>query len=346
MIGSSPPVVREPGRHLALVGPTASGKSAVAVELALLRIRSGRPTEIVSCDSMAVYRGMDVGTATPTIEERGGVRHHLLDVVDPSEEFSVQRFVTLVDDALDGIEARGASAILVGGTGLYVQAVVDGFELPGRYPHVVAELDPLDDAELRDRLVELDPLGAQRVPPGNRRRLIRALEVTIGSGRPFSESGPGMTAFGSTPFVLAGLAVDRAELTGRITERFARQMEAGFLDEVTGLAARRPSLSRTAAEALGYRELLAHLRGECDLEAARATAVRRTRRFAVRQQRWFGRDPRITWFEVGGPDPVGASILAASIDDHWHPSPGGSTGAELDAGAEGPATTVGPSCCD
>lgn len=338
------PAEHPPGRHLVLVGPTASGKSAVAVALAELRASAGRPTEIVSCDSMAVYRGMDIGTATPTEAERGGVPHHLLNVIDPSDEFSVKEFVGLVDDALGDIASRGASAVLVGGTGLYVQAVVDRFDLPGRYPEVAAQLELLGTEELAARLEALDPLAASRVPPGNRRRLVRALEVTIGSGRPFSASGPGMDAYPPTPFVLTGLTVSRDDLGPRIAERYRRQMDAGFLDEVAALDAG-AGWSRTAREALGYRELAAHLRGECTLDEAIDTAVTRTRRFAVRQQRWFGRDPRIRWFDAprpgagDGADGDGASVQRCAEDllGYW---------SQVAAAGSGPAATVDPSCCD
>lgn len=312
-----------PGRHLVLVGPTASGKSAAAVHLARRRIDAGLPVEIVSCDSMAVYRHMDIGTATPTVEERGGVPHHLLDVVDPSEEFSLQRFVHLVHAALDGIQNRGAAALLVGGTGLYVQAVVDGFRLPGRYPEVAADLEAFGTGELQQRLTELDPLAASRVPPGNRRRLIRALEVTIGSGRPFSAYGPGIDAYGPTPFVLTGLVLPREQLRARIRFRFERQISGGLLEEVRHLAARPDGMSRTAAGALGYRELLAHLRGEIDLDDAIALAVRRTQRFAVRQQRWFRRDRRIAWFAASDEgsrvdsDDGTSDRLEEDLDRHW-----------------------------
>jgi tRNA dimethylallyltransferase len=353
---------RPPGRHLVLVGPTASGKSALSVALARRRTDRGEPTEVVSCDSMAVYRGMDVGTATPSAEERAGVPHHLLSVVEPTEEFSVQRFVELADAALDDVESRGASAVLVGGTGLYVQALTDGFDLPGRYPQVLAELEPLTTEELTARLTVLDPLAASRVPPGNRRRLLRALEVTIGSGRPFSASGPGLTAFPPTPFVLTGLTVPREEIARRIAERYERQMAAGFLDEVTALAELGDRLSRTAAEALGYRELLAHLRGEVSLDDALAEAVRRTRRFAVRQERWFRRDPRIEWFDGTAP----ADELVRRLDERWAAAatggPGGGSTGPAAAGSAGGAshrsgpivdpaagdrpTTVDPSCCD
>lgn len=333
-----------------LVGPTASGKSAAAVELALQRCASGRLTEIVSCDSMAVYRGMDIGTATPNDVERRGVPHHLLDVVEPSEEFSVQRFVELVNGALDDIESRGADAVLVGGTGLYVQAIVDGLRPPPQFPDVAAELELLDTTDLEAKLNSLDPVASARVPPGNRRRLIRALEVTIGSGRPFSSYGPGLDAYPDTPFVFTGLTLPRDVMAARIAARYLQQMDAGFLAEVIALSNSPAGWSRTAAAALGYRELVAHLRGEMDLADAVALAVQRTRRFAVRQERWFRRDPRIEWFAAtsNGGDPAPPAELARSLGELWDRSAqSASVGPpELDPDSARPATTVEQSCCE
>ena len=303
-----------PGRHLVFVGCTASGKSAVAFELALRRIAAGRPAEIVSCDSMAVYRGMDVGTATPTGAERAQVPHHLLDVAGPSEEYSVVRFRDDVVAALAGIESRGADAVLVGGTGLYVRAVTDGLQVPGRYPEVLDALEALPTDELRSRLGELDPLGARRIEPNNRRRLLRALEVTIGSGRPFSAGGPGLGVYDPTPFVLTGIRLPREVVGRRVSARWETQMAGGLLGEVRALAERADGLSRTAAEALGYRELLAHLRGEHTLEEASELAVRRTRQFAVRQERWFRRDPRITWFDPPDPEAPDRAAIAERVE--------------------------------
>ncbi len=324
---------REPGRHLVLVGPTAGGKSAVALALARLRRQRGaRPVEIVSCDSMQVYRGMDIGTASPTAAERAEVPHHLVDVVDPSQEFSVSVFRDLVGHALDDIERRGADAVLVGGTGLYVRAVTDGLALPSRYPAVAAELEAEPDtAVLVARLQGLDPLALSRIPPNNRRRVIRALEVTIGSGRPFSAAGPGLGVYPPTPFVMAGLRLGRDALAERIRARYRTQMEVGFLDEVRALAAVPGGPSRTAAEALGYRELLAHLRGGCSLDDAVATAAARTRRFAVRQERWFRRDPRIRWFDVADDDVADTPGRVAALDALW---------AKRAAEGVGSATTV------
>ncbi len=284
---------------LVIVGSTATGKSALA--LALARLEPGR-REIVSADAMAVYRGMDIGTAKPSEAERAEVPHHLVDVVEPGEEFTMARFQSEVDEALAAVASRRARAIVVGGTGLYVRAVVDQLTVPGQYPEVRAALVDVAVDDLHRRLTELDPAAAAKILPGNRRRLERALEVTLGAGRPFSSFGPGLDRYPPTPFRQVGLRLDRAELDRRIDARYDDQMAAGFLDEVERLAA--GPLSRTAGQALGYRELLAHRAGELTLAEALELARRRTRRFARRQERWFRRDPRITWFDALAPDLV------------------------------------------
>jgi tRNA dimethylallyltransferase len=291
---------------LALVGPTASGKSAVALELAR---RLGPGTEIVSVDSMQVYRGMDIGTAKPTVAEREEVPHHLVDIVDPSEEYTVACFARDVDEVLRSAADRPGQVILVGGTGLYLRAALGDLEVPGQFPAVRQKLDAAPDtAGLYRRLSQLDPVAASRMEPTNRRRIVRALEVTVGSGRPFSSYGPGLTAYPQTPVRLFGLRMRREQLDERIAARYRWQLRAGFLDEVRELAERPEGLSRTARQALGYRELLEHLDGHESLDEAVERAVTRTRQFARRQERWFRRDPRITWIDVPGdpPDPLAA----------------------------------------
>ena len=278
-------------RHLALVGTTASGKSALALQVA----RAHPDIELVSVDSMQVYRGMDIGTAKPTPVERAEVPHHLIDIADPDEDFTVARFQRAADAALVDIEARGRRALLLGGTGLYLRAIVDGLTIPGRYPEVVEQLGGTATTDLHERLLELDPVAAGRMEPGNRRRIVRALEVTVGSGRPFSSYGPGLEAYPPTRFRLVGVKLPADIVSARIAARYDEQLASGFLDEVRGLAAREPGLSRTAGQALGYRELLAHVRGACSLDEAIDEAVRRTRQFARRQRAWFRRDPRIEW---------------------------------------------------
>ena len=285
-----------------IVGATASGKSAIALEVA--RRRPG--VELVSMDSMALYRGMDIGTAAPTAADRAEVPHHLLDLVDPTEDFTVSDFQVAAREALAGMEDRGSRAVLVGGTGLHVRAVVDDLEIPGRYDEVRAALEADDDTSgLYARLVALDPVAAGRMEATNRRRVVRALEVTLGSGRPFSSFGPGLEAYPATPFTQVGLRVDRDVMDRRIAERYQRQLDDGFLDEVRALEGLDGGLSRSAAQALGYKELLAHLRGDRTLEDAVSDAVVATQRFARRQERWFRRDPRIEWFDVAD-DPLEA----------------------------------------
>ncbi len=287
-------------RRLALVGPTACGKSA----LALLAARALGDVELVTADSMQVYRGMDIGTAKPTAAEQAEVPHHLLDVAGPGEDWDVARFVMLARRAVEGIEARGRRPLLVGGTGLYVHALVDGFGVPGRWPDVARSLEAASNAELYARLRGLDPVAAARVEPENRRRLLRALEVTLGSGRPFSSFGPGVSAFPSSDWDLAGVWLPRAVVRRRVATRFEAMLEGGLVDEVRGLLAAGP-LSRTARQALGYREVLAHLEQGVALADAGALAVDRTRQFARRQRMWWRRDQRVTWF--GAPsDPMDA----------------------------------------
>ncbi|HEX4540346.1 MAG TPA: tRNA (adenosine(37)-N6)-dimethylallyltransferase MiaA [Acidimicrobiales bacterium] len=307
------------GRHLALVGTTASGKSAVAFEIA----RRRPDIELVSVDSMCVYRGMDVGTAKPTPAQRAEVPHHLLDLADPSEDYSVSRFQAAARDVLDGIEARGHRALLVGGTGLYLQAVVDDLELPGQWPEVAAELEAEADrpggvGTLHARLADLDPVAAHRMGPSNRRRVVRALEVTLGSGRRFSSFGPGLAAYPSSRFTLVGLRLPAPVVARRIEERFLAQLGDGFLQEVRILADRPEGLSRTARQALGYRELLGHVERGVPLDEATADGIRRTRSFARRQRAWFRRDPRIAWIDPV--DPGGdANPLAVipTLLGHW-----------------------------
>jgi tRNA dimethylallyltransferase len=267
--------------------------------------------EIVAVDAMQVYRGMDIGTAKPSPADRAEIRHHCLDLVAPSVDFTVADYRRAYESAVGSIDGR---PLLVAGTGLYLTAVIDRLDVPGVWPEVRAELDGDATDALWARLVALDPVAAGRIEPGNRRRVVRALEVCIGSGRPFSSFGPGVASYPPTEAVLIGLRWPRPRLAERIEERVDDMIAAGLLDEVARLAG--AGLSRTARQALGYRELLDHLDGRTSLDEAVATTVARTRQFAVRQERWFRRDPRVRWCDVDG-DP--ASEVAPAVIDALRP---------------------------
>ncbi len=280
--------------------------------------RRSRDMELVAVDSMQVYRGMDIGTAKPNAAEQAEVPCHLIDLADPSEDFSLARFQVAAAAVLAGIESRGHRALLVGGTGLYLRAIVDGLTLPGQWPEVRARLEaealtPAGLRALHRRLSDADPTAAARIEPANRRRIVRALEVTLGSGRRFSSFGPGLGAYPPTRFSLAGVWLPRQVVADRIAHRYVDQLASGFVAEVERLAGRGDGLSRTARQALGYRELLDHVAGRCTLDEAIEAAVRRTARFARRQRAWFRRDPRITWMAAAR-NPV--ATLPALLG-HW-----------------------------
>lgn len=279
-------------KPIAIVGPTAAGKSALAMEIA----RIDDSIELLSVDSMQVYRGMDIGTAKPTISEQQEVRHHLIDMVEPKDSFTFVEYQNEYKKLLIELKSREARPLLVGGTGLYLRAAIDDLTPPPQFPEVMAQLETEIDTELlHRRLVELDPAAAAKMDSKNRRRIARALEVTLGSGKPFSSFGPGLDKYEEAPYELIGIEIDRSLLDLRIVERYEMQMDMGFLDEVRRLSD--GEMSVTASQALGYKELLAYLRKETSLEEALATAIQRTKRFARRQQRWFRRDPRIHWIE-------------------------------------------------
>jgi tRNA dimethylallyltransferase len=285
-----------PTPPVCILGPTASGKSGVAMAVA----EQLENVELVSIDSMQVYRGMDIGTAKPTREEQQSVRHHLIDIADPSDEFAVSKFQAAWSGVAADLAEREVTPLLVGGTGLYLRSVIDALELPGLFPEVRAELDSkVDDlGALYRQLEDLDALAASRIDPHNERRIVRALEVSLGSGRPFSSFGPGLEKYPDIPFRLLGLRLDREPMVERINARYETQMADGFLEEVRSLVGRNRSLGRTARQALGYRELLSHLEDGVDLDHALEVARVRTRRFARRQLKWFQRDPRIEWVDL------------------------------------------------
>ncbi|MFI6440611.1 tRNA (adenosine(37)-N6)-dimethylallyltransferase MiaA [Streptomyces sp. NPDC050759] len=279
-------------RVIAVVGPTAAGKSDLGVFLA--RRLGG---EVVNADSMQLYRGMDIGTAKLTPEERGGVPHHLLDIWDVTVTASVAEYQRLARARIDALLAEGRWPILVGGSGLYVRGAVDNLEFPGTDPDVRARLEEelvlRGSGALHARLSAADPGAGQAILPSNGRRIVRALEVIEITGKPFTANLPGHDSVYDT--VQIGVDVARPELDERIARRVDRMWEAGLVDEVRELEARGLREGRTASRALGYQQVLAALSGECTMEDARTETIRATKRFARRQDSWFRRDPRVHW---------------------------------------------------
>ena len=267
---------------------------------------------------MQLYRGLDIGTAKPSPQERERVPHHLLDVAEPTDDWSVAQFQAVARAAVRDIEARGRRALLVGGTGLYVRAVVDDLQFPGEDAALRARIDARADepdglAALYTELEQRDPVAASRIEPGNRRRIVRALEVIELTGRPFSATGVGLDHHGETvfPVRMFGVWLPREVLTARIAIRVDEMYDTGLVDEAKALAHRYPQgISRTAAQAIGYREAFAVAEGALDVDAARTATALRTRQFGRRQVRWFRRDPRITWLgTASNPADLGPALL-------------------------------------
>jgi tRNA dimethylallyltransferase len=295
---------------VAVVGPTAAGKSELAVELAA-RLRG----EVVNADSMQVYRGMDIGTAKPTLQERRGIAHHVLDVLDVRAPATVAEFQGLARASIDSCLARTVVPVLVGGSALYVRAVLDRFEFPGTDPDVRArferELAAVGATTLHERLAEIDPGAAAAILPTNGRRIVRALEVVELTGRPFAASLPEpVYSFGDV--VQLGLDVPRDVLDRRIADRVDQMWHAGLVDEVRTLEAAGLRAGPTARKALGYAQVLAYLAGEYDEAEARSLTIRATRRFARRQDSWFRRDRRIHWLPFDADDLVEQALALCS----------------------------------
>ncbi len=275
-----------------LVGPTASGKSGAAIPVA-----RALDAEIISLDSMLVYRGMDIGTDKP--RDRGGVPHHLIDLLEPTERFDTRRYLTSAEAAIADIQQRGKAVLIVGGTALYLVSLLKGmFEGPPQDADLRAQLGEYESPELHRRLVEIDPVMAERLHPNDRRRITRALEVHALTGRPLSEQQQEWDGPDRFPSRIAGLRRPREELRARIEARVDEMLRDGLLDEVRAL-----ELGPTAGQAVGYKELLGHFRGEYDLAEARRLIVRNTGRLARRQTTWFSRLP-VHWIDAAEPDAV------------------------------------------
>ncbi|MBP3044137.1 tRNA (adenosine(37)-N6)-dimethylallyltransferase MiaA [Arthrobacter jiangjiafuii] len=293
---------------VAVVGPTGSGKSDLGVDLAL---KLGG--EVINADAMQFYRGMDIGTAKISVPERRGVPHHLLDIMDVTEEASVSAFQAQARALIADIQSRGRYPILVGGSGLYVRAALDVLEFPGTDPALRAELEreleTVGFEALRERLRAVDPVSAQRV--GDGRRVVRALEVHRLTGRPFSSFMP--TREYVQPAVQLGLNVERSLLHRRLAARVDKMVEQGLLEEVRTLEARGLREGKTAGRALGYSQFLQVLDGESTVAQAAEQTVVATRQFARRQLTWFRADPRITWLDWDDPD-LTARAAAAILE--------------------------------
>jgi tRNA dimethylallyltransferase len=271
-------------------------------------------THIVVCDAMQVYKRMDIGTAKPTTEDQQLVQHHCIDLVAPSARFTVSDYQKDARAAVAKIHETGANALVVAGTGLYLTSLIDELSFPGEWPAVRAELQREPDvAALYRHLKALDPVAAKNIERSNRRRIERALEVCIGSGKPFSDNAPGSGAYPDNGVVQIGLLWPRDVLVKRVESRVKAMLQRGFLEEVVQLR-KDGAMSQTARQALGYAELNRHLDGRCTLDQAVGDIVIHTRQFAVRQERWFRRDPRIRWVHIEK-DPVAeiAPILAEHL---------------------------------
>ncbi len=282
---------------LCIAGPTASGKTALAVELA-----QELDGEVVSCDSMQVYKGMDIGTAKPTQEEMQGVPHHMLDVAQPEEDFSVSRYCDLAWPIVDDILARGKTALIVGGTGLYMDALIRGsvfapFPSTGVREALEAQADAEGIQPLLERLRRVDPDAAARLHPSDRKRIIRALEVYLETGKTITAHNRATQALPPkyTPLWLGLDFESRADLYRRINRRVDVMLEQGLAAEVQGLLDRDVSPKCTAMQAIGYKELAAALNGQCTLEEAAGQVRQSSRRYAKRQLTWFRRNPRMHW---------------------------------------------------
>ena len=299
---------------VSIVGPTAVGKTEVAVDVAL---RVGG--EVLTADSMQVYKLMDIGTAKPTMEQRKGVPHHLIDLVYPNESFSAASYQALARATIADVFDRGRLALLAGGTGLYVKSLMDSYYFVPTDPDPAlrAELEQKETGEpgsLRAWLERVDPRAAAKIHPNDLRRTVRALEVFVRTGTPISESW----GHSAPPYdvVMFGLTGDRQWLYSRIDRRVRQQVQDGLAGEVAGLLERGYDESLTAMQGLGYKEMIPHLRGVCSLEEAMAAIATNTRRFAKRQFTWFRPDRRIIWLDIGKPNGKEAAVeeIAKAIE--------------------------------
>lgn len=300
---------------VAVVGPTATGKSDLALDLAQA-LGTAVPAEIVNSDAYQMYRLMDIGTAKVPVNERRGIIHHQIDVLDVGEDASVADFQSRARADLDDIAGRSARAVVVGGSGLYVRALLDHMDFPGTDPGVRIKLEQrCEDVGIRaiyEQLLAADPVAAKNIGPHNARRLIRALEVIELTGQPYSANLPRQEYV--RPAIQIGLDCDRETLDARVAKRVELMFDQGLVAEVQRVADL--GLGRTAARAVGYAEILSHLNGEITLDQAKTDITANTRRLARKQMGWFGRDPRVQWLNADDPDLIEHGLSLVARADH------------------------------
>ena len=292
---------------LCIVGPTGSGKSGLAINVALELAKSGIKAEIVNADSMQFYRGMDIGTAKVSVAERAGIEHHMLDWLDIAEENTAARYQVEARKVISDLIGQGILPIVVGGSMLYIAALINTFEFPGRDEALRAQLEQdlidLGPAAMHKRLELLDETAASRIEPQNGRRIVRALEIVMITGEPFAASLPDQ--FESfLPVLEIGLNSAREHLVERLAQRVRDMWSLGLVDEVKGLVGKGIRDSKTASQAIGYSQALASIDGRLTEEEAIAETILLTQRYARRQMSWFRRDPRIHWFDYQSEDLV------------------------------------------
>ena len=303
-------------RLLVVLGPTAVGKTDLAVELAL---RHGG--EVVSGDSMLVYRGLDIGTAKPSLEERRGIPHHLIDILEPNEPYDAVRFGEQAEAVIKDIQTRGRLPVLAGGTGLYVQAFLEGYVFSevaedAPFREEMEALAQKEGNEAVHRLLqEADPLSAAKLHPNNLRRVIRALEVARQGGETLSlGKKAGLASSWLEQSLVVGLTMERSALYRRIDQRVERMAAAGLETEVKSLLAAQVETTCQSMQGIGYKEMVAHLQGQYSVEETVATIQKNTRHFAKRQFTWFKRMPYVQWFDVGQ---AGWREEVFSLVRHW-----------------------------
>jgi tRNA dimethylallyltransferase len=296
---------------LAVVGPTGTGKSDLAIALARYLTESGRPSEIINIDSMQFYKGMDIGTAKLPESERGGVPHHLFDFLEITEESTAANYQELARPLIEHLQARGVIPILVGGSMLYIAAVLNDFNFPGTdaelRAQLEADLEEFGSVELHRRLAKIDPIAAERIIPQNGRRVVRALEIVTMTGQPFAAALPEVPEEWQ-PSLQIGLNGPREELITRLEQRVRRMWQLGLVAEVGGLVTKGLRQAKTAKRAIGYAQALAQLDGDMTEAEAIADTVRLTQKYARRQMSWFRRDQRIKWLDYRDPDLLNQAI--------------------------------------